>query len=117
MVVQEGCNVLQQDNIHNLSEQKPGIVFEGQVLVLLRNSASGGRDEKPHVERVVLPHFSNELFLDPFSHQRPLFLVEPSAALDFANDPFPLALLGQGPSQPSVIGSPPEDEITKEEKL
>lgn len=75
------------------------------------------RDEKTHVERVVFPHFSNELLLDPFSYQRPLFLVEPSAALDFTNDPSPFALFGQDPSQPSVIGSPPEDKITKEEKF
>lgn len=41
-VVQEGCNLLEQDNIYDLSEQKPGIVFEGQVLVFLRKNASGG---------------------------------------------------------------------------
>jgi hypothetical protein len=75
------------------------------------------RDMQSHVERIIFAHLPDKLLLNPFSYQRSPFLVKPPTALDFTNDPFPLALLGQDPAQPSVIGGPPKDKVAEEERF
>jgi hypothetical protein len=37
--------------------------------------------------------------------------------LNLTNDPLAFALLGQDPTQPSIIGSPPEDKVAEEKSF
>lgn len=95
----EHINLLEKDDIHNLSEQEPGIVLEGQVLVIIVKARPElDRDSQSHVERVIFSHLPDKLFLDPFPHRRPLSFIKPPTTLNLTNDPSPFALLGQNPA-------------------
>lgn len=70
-----------------------------------------------NIEGIILAHFSSQLLTDPVSHLWHTLLVQPTEPLDFFDDPFLLALFGEDPAQPYVIGGSPQGEVEKEESF
>ena len=72
---------------------------------------------RTYIERIVLPHLTRELLLDPLPHLGATLLIEPAQALNLSDDPFPLALLCEDPCETDIVGRSPEGEVTQEENL
>jgi len=105
-------DALQENNVHQLSEQQPSVVFQRKFLKETETiSTRSDRLGWTHIERVILAHLTGKLGTNPVSHGWFAILIKPSQSLNLSNDPLFLALFREHPTQTSIVRGAPKREI------